>query len=272
SNFKQAGLAAAMYTTDNDDSYMMSNTGGIGIPGWGFGPPDTVPGQQMMPYQKNSQFHIDPMDPWQSEDQRIKDHQGYMNLQNPPNLTETERLYALFVRSNIGYNYAFFSPWRYISSTGYVGAASVNGSEVTSPSSTIMYGTSIWDRAGGNPTGGGNWVIETPCWEDANNRPLRPMAQYHPTTGDGTLWSYGVGWANNASSWLVYGGLWPFYNQVSLTQIGGGLKDGHVIVGMADTSTKSRPVRALTAGCQAYGTGQFKGNVTDTSKFLWDLD
>lgn len=148
----------------------------------------------------------------------------------------------------------------------------MNASEVANPSATIMFGTSIWDRQGGTPYGGGNWVIETPCWEDANNRPLRPMAQYHPTTGDGTLWSYGNGWVNDPSSWIVYGGLWPFYNQVPLTNIGQGLMDGHVIIEMADSSTKSRPVKALTAGCQAYGTGQFRGNITDTSKFLWDLD
>jgi hypothetical protein len=136
-----------------------------------------------------------------------------------------------------------------------------------------MWGTSIWDRDGaGSPIGGGNWVIETPCWEDANNRPLRPLSQFHPTTGDGSLWSYGTGWANNATSWLVYGGLWPFYNQISLSNLGPGLKDGHVIIGFADTHVKSKPVNSLTAGCQAYGTGQFKGNVTDTEKFIWDLD
>jgi prepilin-type N-terminal cleavage/methylation domain-containing protein len=272
SAFKQVGLATAMYSSDADGAYFLSNSGGIGIPGWGYGPPDTVPGQQMMPYVKNTQIHISPMDTWPNEKQRIDDHVQYMNLQNPPLPNQTERMYALMVRSNIGYNYAFFSPWRYISSTGYVGSASVNESSVGSPSSTIMFGTSIWDRAGGTPTGGGNWVIETPCWQDASGRPLRPMAQYHPTTGDGTLWSYANGWANNGSSWLVYGGLWPYYNQVSLNNIAPGLKDGHVVISMADTSTKSRPIRTLTQGCAAYGTGQFKGTVTDPDKFMWDLD
>jgi prepilin-type N-terminal cleavage/methylation domain-containing protein len=271
SSFKQVGLATAMYTTDNDGAFFLSNSGGIGIPGWGYGPPDTVPGQQMMPYVKNTMIHLSPMDGW-GERQRINDHVQYMNLATPPTPSQTEREYALMVRSNIGYNYAFFSPWRYVASTGYVGSASVNESEVASSSNTIMYGTSIWDRSGGAPTGGGNWVIETPCWQDANGAPLRPMRQFHPSTGDGTLWSYANGWANNGASWLVYGGLWPYYNQVSLNNISPGLKDGHVIVGMADTSTKSRPIKTLTQGCAAYGTGQFKGTVTDPDKFMWDLD
>jgi len=273
SNFKQAGTAVAMYSSDYDGGYMLSNSGSIGGPGWGFGPPDTIPGQQMFPYVKNTQIHIDPMDPWQSEKQRIDDQIPYMMGANPASLTTDQRLYALMVRSNIGYNYAFFSPWRYVRTTGYVGSASVNESEVAKPADTVMWGTSIWDRDGaGSPIGGGNWVIETPCWEDANNRPLRPLSQFHPTTGDGSLWSYGTGWANNSTSWLVYGGLWPFYNQTSLSNLGPGLKDGHVIIGFADTHVKSKPVNSLTAGCQAYGTGQFKGNVTDTEKFIWDLD
>ena len=272
SNFKQAGIATAMYTTDNDDYYMLSNSGGIGIPGWGFGPPDTVPGQQMFPYIKNTAIHVDPMDPMQSEDARVKDQIQYMTLQNPPNVNETEKMYAKMVRSNIGYNYAFFSPWRYVQATQYVGAAAINASEVGSPSNTIMYGTSIWDRVSGQPFGGGNWVIETPCWKNAAGNILRPMDRYAPGTGDGTLRNYGNGWNPNANLWNVYGGLWPFYNQISLQSISPGLKDGHVIIGMADTSTKSRPLKTVVAGCQAYGGGGFAGTVTDPDKFMWDLD
>ncbi|MBS1703493.1 MAG: prepilin-type N-terminal cleavage/methylation domain-containing protein [Armatimonadetes bacterium] len=272
SNFKQIGIATAMYTTDYDGNFMLSNSGSINGPGWGFGPPDTVPGQQMQPYVKNTRIHIDPMDPWQSEDQRIKDQLQYMG--NPTTPTAEQKMYALMVRSNIGYNYAFFSPWRVVPMTSgyYVGSASTNESGVGNPSNTLMYGTSIWDRAGGSPTGGGNWVVETPCWQDANGNMMRPMSSYACGTGDCTLASYPNGWSNNGASWIVYGGLWPFYNQISLDNISPGLKDGHVIIGMADTSTKSRPLKSITAGCTAWGTGQFKGTVTDPDKFIWDLD
>ncbi len=272
SNFKQVGTATAMYTSDWDGHYMLSNSGGIGIPGWGFGPPDTVPGQQMQPYVKNTRISIDPMDPMQSEEDRIKDQIQYMTLQNPPNPNATERMYAMMVRSNIGYNYAFFSPWRYIPQTQYVGSASISESEVNNTSGTIMWGTSIWDRVGGNPFGGGNWVIETPCWKDTNGNIMRPMDRYAPGTGDGTLRNYGNAWDATGTLWDVYGGLWPFYNQTSLENIAHGLKDGHVILGMADSSTKSKPLFSTIAGCSAYGGGGFAGTVTDPSKFMWDLD
>ena len=85
------------------------------------------------------------------------------------------------------------------------------------------------------------------------------------------LWSYGTGWATT-NNWLIYGGLWPFYNQVSLENIGRGLKDGHVVVGFADTHVKSRPVKSLTEGCSAYGIGVRRGVRTDKDKFVWDLD
>lgn len=270
SNFKQAGLAVAMYTSDYDGCFMLSDSGGIGLPGWGFGPPDTVPGQQMFPYIKNTRIHVDPMDPWQSEEQRIKDQ--LPNMGNPTNPTQEQRMYAMMVRSNIGYNYAFFSPWRYIPATGYVGSAGTNESAVGNPANTIMWGTSIWDRSGGSPVGGGNWVIETPCWLDPNGNYLQPFAQYACGTGDCTLASYPNGWSNDASTWNVYGGLWPFYNQTSLDNIATGLKDGHVIIGSADTHVKSMPIKAITAGCTAWGTGQFKGTVTDLDKYIWDLN
>jgi prepilin-type N-terminal cleavage/methylation domain-containing protein len=268
SNFKQAGTAVAMYTGDYDGGYMLSNSGSIGGFGWGYGPPDTVPAQQMYPYVKNTQIVVDPMDPWQSEKQRIDDQAPLMGA-DPNNLTAEQRAYALGVRSNIGYNYAFFSPWRYVWQTQYVGSASTNESDVTSPAATLMWGTSIWDRvSGGGPTGGGNWVIETPCWLDKNEQPLRPMAQY---VADGSIWSYANGWSFNANSWLVYGGLWPFYNSQSISGLPG-LKDGQVVIGYADSHVKAKSVRSVTEGCSTYGQGERRGVVTDSDKFIWDFD
>lgn len=272
SNFKQAGIAVAMYTADVDGGYMLSNSGSIGGIGWGYGPPDTVPDQQMTPYIKNTAIHVSPMDPW-GEQQRIADQVQYMSGASLNNLTAEQRSYALMVRSNIGYNYAFFSPWRYVPSTRYVGSASTSEGMVGDPANTLMWGTSIWDRTpGGGPTGGGNWVLETPCWKDASGAFLKPMSQYAPGTGDGTLQSYPSGWDSSGTGWLVYGGMWPFYNQTSLDSVAKGLKDGHVVIGYADTHVKSKPIRSVTEGCSAYGGGGFKGTVTDTSKFIWDLD
>jgi prepilin-type N-terminal cleavage/methylation domain-containing protein len=273
SNFKQVGTAVQMYLGDYDDRYMLSNSGGNPT-GWGFGPPDTVPGMQLMPYTKNTIIHVDLNDPLK-EDGRIKAHSKDMGW-DPNALTADQKLYALMVRSNVGMNYAFFSPWRLVA--GNPTSASVSAGEINGTSSTLLFATSIWYRdAGGNPTGGGNWVIETPCWKDSSGQFLRPLRTYATGTGDGTLWSYPSGWATpsnppGADSWLVYGGTWPFWNQSSLSNIQAGLKDGRVITAMADSSVRSMPVKRLTDGCTAYGGGQFKGTVTDTSRFIWDLD
>jgi len=270
SNMKQAGLASAMYMGDNDDAYMLSDSGSIGAQGWGYGPPDTVPFQQMSPYTKNTQFAIDPMDPWQSENQRISDQCPTMGC-TLATATAEQKAYALGVRSNIGYNFAFFSPWiyRYTPTGWYIGAASVNGSEVSQPAHTLMYGTAIWDRdAGGTPKGGGNWVVQTPCWEDAAGNPLPPMSNYQDMFGVGQYYGYTTGWSYDPSHWDVYGGLWPFYNQTD-SKAKTGAQNGQVIVGFADSHCKAMPISQVAAGCSAYGEGTFKGGVTDPSKFIW---
>jgi len=267
SNFKQVGTATAMYTTDYDDCYMLSDSGGP--QGWGFGLPDTVPAQQLGPYVKNWSIYRGVKDTW-GDDQRIADECPYMGC-TLANATQAQREAALAVRSNVGYNYAFFSPWRYGAFNGYLPtSASVSASEVRNPSGTIMFADSIWDLdSQGNPTGGGNWVIETPCWKETNGNLLRPMLSYGPQ-GDNTIFSYGTGWV--VGTWLVYGGTWPFWNQTDLSNITRGLKDGQENTVMADSSCKSRPVKRLTEGCSAFGAGAFRGTVVDKEKFLWDLD
>ncbi|MEZ0327925.1 MAG: prepilin-type N-terminal cleavage/methylation domain-containing protein [Fimbriimonas sp.] len=274
SNFKQVGTATQLYLGDYDDRFFHSNSGGNPM-GWGFGPPDTVPGQVMQPYTKNTTIHVDLQDPF-SEQARIADHASMVGW-DVNTMSAEQKMYALMVRSNIGMNYTFFSPWRNL--PGNPTSAPISASEINGTSSTLLFATSIWLRtAGGSPKGGGNWVIETPCWHNADGSFLRPFAQYAQGTGDGTLWGYLGGWvapeepADPNTSWLVYGGTWPYWNQSSLSNIQAGLKDGRVITAMADSSVRTMPVKRLTDGCEAYGTGQFKGTVTDTSKFIWDLD
>ena len=272
SNFKQAGTAVAMYASDADGGNMLSNSGSIGTGCWGCGTGgDTVPLQQMQPYIKNWEISISPMDPLK-KDARMAEHLRDQFGKTPQNATQHEKDYSLGVRSNIGYNYQFFSPWRYYNIPGvgfYTGSASTNETQVGNPANTLMWGTSIWDRAsGGNPIGGGNWVIETPCYLDTNGVMMEPMKQYDD---DHTLYTYQDGWSTNANAWNVYGGLWPFYNQKPYPGFPK-LKDGNVIMGFADSHVQAKPVNYAAAGCSAYGQGQYKGTVTDRSKFIWDLE
>ena len=271
SNMKQGTLASQMYANDYDDAYMLSDSGSINGPGWGFGPPDTVPFQQMYPYTKNEQITVDPMDPWQSLQQRVNAQCAYMGCSNFSTASQTQILYAEGVRSNMGYNFAFFSPWIYpqvAPGQYYIGSASLSASQVSSPAHTLMYGTSIWNRtASGAPSGGGNWVVQTPCWEDANGAYLQPIATY---ASQGDLASYGSGWDPNPLSWVVYGGLWPFYNQTSSTAAASA-QNGQVVIGWADGHAKAMPISQVAAGCSAYGQGALQGRVTDPSKFIWAI-
>jgi prepilin-type N-terminal cleavage/methylation domain-containing protein/prepilin-type processing-associated H-X9-DG protein len=274
SNMKQGVLASLMYMNDYDDSYMLSDSGSVNGPGWGIGPPDTVPFQVMQPYEKNTQFVIDPMDPWQSEAQRITDECRYMGCTSAATATPLQQSYALGVRSNMGYNFAFFSPWiEQIVPTGvYVGSASVNATQVTQPAHTLMFATSIWNRtASGSPSGGGNWVVQTPCWRDSNSNLLSPMSGYQSITGAGIAFSYSGGWAAAPLAWDVYGGVWPFYAQTSSTATTAA-QNGQAILGYADGHVKSMPISQIAAGCSAYGTGALLGNVTDPTKFIWAIN
>jgi len=273
SDMKQGVLASLMYSNDYDDSYMLSDSGSVNGPGWGYGPPDTVPFQQMYPYTKNEQITVDPMDPWQSLTQRVTNQCQYMGCTSYANATPTEILYAEGVRSNMGYNFAFFSPWIYPQVTGgyYIGSASLNASQVTQPAHTLMFGTSIWNRtAGGAPSGGGNWVVQTPCWQNASGNMLEPMATYAAAND---LYSYGSGWQPSATSYLVYGALWPFYNITSTTATTAA-QIGQVVIGWADGHVKSMAISQVAAGCSAYGTeggngSAPRGTVTNPSEFIW---
>jgi prepilin-type N-terminal cleavage/methylation domain-containing protein len=272
SNWKQQTAATAMYTGDNDGGHPMADSGRTDFCGWGYGPPDTVPGQQLSPYVKNTQINIDPMDPWQSEDQRITDECRYMGC-TLATATPEQKAYAYGVRSNIGYNYQFFSTWRIVplASSTYCGSASTNETQVGQPANTLMWGTSIWYRTPGSgaPTGGGNWVIETPCYLKPDGSYISPISQYQ---ADGTLFSYPNGWNLDGNQWNVYGGLWPFYNQIDLSSIAPGLKDGQFVAGFADSHVKALPLDKARQGCSAWGESQFKGTVTDFDQFIWDFE
>ena len=143
SNFKQSMTAAAMYTGDSDGAHMLANSGELNSYCWGCGANgDTVPYQQMLPYIKNTAISVDPMDPF-SERQRLDDHLPYMGA-NLATSTQQQRDYSLGVRANLGYNYAFFSPWvRRPNDPGgyYTGSGSTTEGQVSNPANTLMFAT-----------------------------------------------------------------------------------------------------------------------------------
>lgn len=252
SNQKQVGLGIVMYANDYDDTMPLSNSGGIGIPGWGFGRPDTIWVENVQPYVKNWQLFRCPGDPQANDAGLTVDPNG-----NPVSPNDPQKYYYWAERSNIGLNYEFLSPWvYYYDTTGYVGSESVNMGRITQVASTIMTTGAIWDRDtnSGSPRGAGNWVVEPPCIRDSNGGLLIPIS--NPNYYQGYQ-----GWVVNTTgtapySWLEFGGAWPFFSK----QFTVAFCDGHV---------KSLPLGQLTAGCDV--RSYWAGAAFDGDKYLYDL-
>jgi prepilin-type N-terminal cleavage/methylation domain-containing protein len=283
SNMKQTGLATAMYMNDYDDMEPLADTGCSVISnpglcwGWGFGPPDAVPFETMFPYTKNMDISIDPMSDLPGVQNREQTQFSYVGSPfYPANIaqgTTAQLQYAVGVRANIGYNFAFFSPWDCVPAgcSNYVGSYAVSASEVTQPAHTLQWaGPTDWNTVNGQPTGGGNWVVQTPCWLSANGQYLAP---FNGLASSGELESYGSGWqVGNPTPWNIYGGIWPWYTSSNTTATADA-QNGFAVIGYADSHAKAIPISQVAAGCSAYGTfaGQTapQGTVTNASQFIW---
>ena len=150
------------------------------------------------------------------------------------------------------------SPWvvKPVQGGSYVGSAPINQGRVATPASTLMQVDSVWDRAGGAPKGGGNWVVEAPCVRINGTADgyLEPISEFRNSTTN-TWRSYG-GWQPGTQSWLEFGGCWPWFNK----RFHVGYFDGHV-----GTMALGR----LVDGCDV--RSGFTGLAYDGDKYLWDL-
>lgn len=249
-NFKQTSLGTYQYTTDNDDGMPFVNSGGIGIPGWGFGRPDYVWYELVYPYIKNYDLTYCPADPLPLSGRHLDPSTEAPLPPNHPNYW-----YSAVSRSNIGLNYDFMSPWVYKPATQFVGSDPINQGRVAQPASTIMQVDTVWDRTpAGAPKGGGNWVAEAPCVRDTAGQYLEPVSD-HRNTVTNDWYSYG-GWQPNTNSWLEFGGAWPWFTKRFRISY----FDGH-----AGTAALGK----LVDGCDV--RRNFQGAAYDGDKYMWDL-
>lgn len=259
SNVRQTGLATHMYAGDYDDNLPFVNTGGTqadfaahGLPlCWGCGRPDYVWFELIQPYTKNYDITYCPGDSF-TLDQR---HRNWLEQPIPP--SNENYWYSVAARANMGYNYEFMSPWIYTTLNGqpFVGSHPISLGSADKPSATLMQVDSLWYREGGQPTGGGNWVVEPPCVYDVNGVLMEPMK----TLKDQGIWySYPPGgWdVGNPQSWLEFGGCWPWFTK-------------RFRVTYMDTHVGTLPLGRLTAGCDV--RAHWAGRVTDHDQYLWDL-
>lgn len=247
SNFKQVALGISMYQQDYDEVMVQSDSGGIGLPGWGFGRPDYVWPELVQPYIKNWQIFRCPSDPNANDAALSHDP----NTDAPIGPNDPNYHYAWGERADVGLNYVFLSPW-VVLPNGYVGSQSTSLAAINQTASTILFIDTIWDRDSGSgaPKGGGNWTVEAPCTKDENGNSLTPTY----------FQGYG-GWVPNTTgkapySWLEWGGAYPRHNKM-------------INVAFCDGHAKSQTIGALTAGCDVkpnHGGAAYDGNA-----YLWDL-
>ncbi len=235
-----------MYTTDHDEMMVMANQGN-NLSGWGFGRPDYVWPELVMPYVKSWTVFRCPVDPNATDKGLALDSATDAPL--PPG--HPNYYYAWGARSNVGINYIFLTPWQVQGNNPT--SVPTKMSRIDQASATILFVETIWDRntTTGKPKGGGNWTVEAPCRVDSAGNSLVPVSPYH---------TYG-GWVPNTTgnppySWLEFGGAWPWHY-------------GTINVGYCDGSSKSMHLKALANGCNVVAFGG--GAAYDGDKYLWDL-
>lgn len=183
--------------------------------------------QLVQPYQKNWQIHRNPADG------QANDRQSLVNMGYPATSTGRQKEYAVGLNTSYGFNYMAWSPMN-----GNAQFMPVSMT-VSNTSQCILLANSIWDKSGSSPVGGGNWFIEAPHWSFST-----------------TQYWFGGWQIMNNTSWLQYGGVWPFFGT-------------RANVGMGDTSAKNFGVTQLLAGVSRNSAGNVTG-VFDRELYLWD--
>ncbi|MBI1333072.1 MAG: prepilin-type N-terminal cleavage/methylation domain-containing protein [Armatimonadetes bacterium] len=233
SNDKQITLAAIMYQADVDDMLPLSLSGSYGQLG------NADPALRtnswvwiMQPYQKNLQIMVDP---------GVGDTNS--EFSSGPNAWS----YNQNRHPQYGYNYMFLSPF-YDCDT----SVARSGTAAVAPAETVMFTTSqvftVNDRVG---------------WFDANAPGAWPIILPAPHA---CIW-----WDGNQGSGNWSGGQTPHITSSVRVKT----YDG-AVVGFVDGHTKFMKDGAMAAGTD-FGTalssnGNEGAQVTDITKYIWDLD
>jgi prepilin-type N-terminal cleavage/methylation domain-containing protein/prepilin-type processing-associated H-X9-DG protein len=237
-NFGSIARAVHMYQSDYDDFFPPVNYKQIN---YNEANGDRTWVQTLAPYAGDFRLFTCPADTGRDPSGMPSGWQGY---------------YSASLRSNLGYNYLYLSPL--LEGASGWEAHPISASSVSNVSRTLMFIDSVWDRTQtGRPVGGGSWVTVPPC------RYLERADGVVVDTFDfprGTRNFFGfspVGWQPSSStSWLVYGGAWPWHS-------------GKFTMAFADGGARSVTAAELTAGCD-FDSG-WRGYIQDQSMYIWDL-
>lgn len=201
-NYRQIGAALVMYQSDYEDRVPPVNYTAAFLGGYFNGDRTWV--QTLLPYVGHFAPFMCPAD------------YGRDKVPGPPPVPSARgdpwnRYYLQSLRSNLGYNYLYFSPLLYMHDDRWV-PFPIRASDVRNPSRSIVFIDSLWDRTNaGMPYGGGSWVIVPPCrYADVEGR---VMDTFKFTAGARFYFGFQPeGWQpESTQSWLVYGGAWPWH-------------------------------------------------------------
>ncbi len=244
SNFRQASDAMAMYLSDYDQrftpvSYQAGAT------------PDPMTDrtwvQLLLPYAKSLSIFRDPADYGArptgdgSFDEDLVPNDAYA------------RYYSASLRSDIGYNYLYLSPFLKVG--GGWQATPRSETEVDDPSRTLMFVDSIWGRReNGDLFGGGSWLVVPPCRYELK---AGELADTFLKGDEGSVLTSSPGWTASLDPALIYGRAWPWHS-------------GRMNVARVDGSIVSMAPNQLSQGCDV--KPEWHGLISDPTRYMWSLN
>jgi prepilin-type N-terminal cleavage/methylation domain-containing protein len=246
-NYHNIGLALLLYEEDYDDRVPPVNYRPVG--------PNNVAEdrtwvQTLLPYAGDFSLFRCPSDTG-------RDGTPLTGPPVPPG-ESWAKYYTASLHSNLGYNYLYFSPLVEMS-TGEWQAFPIQASSMaSSPSNTIVFIDSVWNRSStGRPYGGGSWVIVPPCRYKQTSGGT--MDTFHLPLGARAYFGFSPeGWQPYSStSWLVYGGAWPWHQS-------------QFTIMYADGNARTVRLGDLLRGCD-FDEG-WRGLITAGDLYPWDLD
>ena len=245
SNSKQNALSTIMYSGDVDDMSVPVTGCEWDSPIYGTDACGTYP-QLTFPYGKNWQIHRSPGDGKGENVYGLEpDDSG------PCKSTDKGACYGW--RSNYGYNFMFFSLPAMDTSGSPPRLKPISMTKPGSPANTILFTTSIWDRKGGAPAGGGNWAVNAPCYYKPDGNFAVPTGWnfYGLATSNGLKWD-----VNNNQSATQFGYTFPFFA-------------GHTVV---NTSFADGHAKGLRIGDLVKGCNTTTAVMTSLDDSLWDTE
>lgn len=241
---RQVSLASTLYIDDYDQRYPLPRHNPA--PG-ADALSDRTWVQSFLPYINNFDLFFCPADHTRPGSVRVFDPE--LTPGNP-----LARYYEKSLRTNFGYNYAYFSPMYRQGQSWFVEPRSQ--SDVADPGKTMVFGDSAWQVREGRPSGGGSYLIIPPCRFQMVDGQMVDSFDL-PSTTNSQVFGNGLAWQSRAVLWESdSGGLYPWFGMaVTVTHA-----DGHV---------KALQYSQMTQGCDV--KPGWRGYIYDTGRYLWDL-